>query len=366
MIRVLAYECDSYDAVAPVVERAFEELAPPLEGKRVLLKPNVLGPCPPEQHVTTHPGVVSAAVAACRRRGAAEIIVGDNPGMTGYGSTDHAARVAGIVEAADGCYRNLAESPRPVHGATPRFDRLPVSRAVLDADVVVNLPKMKTHVATALTGAVKNTFGYVVGAAKTGLHARYAGPKRFARAVLDVFAIRPPDVSIMDAVYAMEGQGPSGGRPRFVGRVLASRDAAALDAVVARMMGFRPDRVPVLEAARKRGLGETNLDRIRIEGPAEPIPGFRRPRIGTGVGSYATVVMGWFFVTQPRADRGKCVRCGTCARQCPVDAIRMNPYPAIDAEKCISCFCCHEFCKYKAMNLARRVRLFRRLRGRSD
>lgn len=365
MSLVTVYHCPSYDSVGPLLEQAFERFSPPLEGKHVFIKPNLLGPCPPREHVTTHPSLVSAAVEACRRRGAAEIIVGDNPGMTSYGSTDHVARVTGIREAAGQYYRNIAENPRTVEGVTPKVERLPISAAVLDADVVVGLAKAKTHVATGITGAVKNTFGYVVGAAKTQLHAACAGKDDFARAVLDVYALRPPDFSIIDAVYAMEGQGPSGGRARFVGRLLASRDNVALDAVMADMMGFGPKEVPYLAAAAKRGLGETDLARIEIDGPADRIKGFRRPTFGLSVGTWASRWMSYLFVTQPRADPALCVKCGACCEQCPVEAIRMAPYPVIDPGLCVSCFCCHEFCKYRAMHLAPRIRLFKFLRGRS-
>jgi len=364
MSRVTIYHCPSYDSVGPLVERVFERFSPPLEGRRVLLKPNLLGPCPPREHVTTHPSLVSAAIDSCRRRGAAEIVVGDNPGMTSYGSTDHVARVTGIFAAAGECYHNIAENPRMIEGLTPGAERLPISAAVLEADVVVGLAKAKTHVATGITGAVKNTFGYVVGAAKTQLHAACVGKEAFARAILDVYALRPPDFSIVDAVYAMEGQGPSGGRPRFVGRLLASPDNVALDAVMADMMGFGPGAVPYLTAAAKRGLGETDLERIEIDGPADRIKGFHRPTFGLSVGTWAARWMSHLFVTQPRAAPDLCVKCGACCRQCPVEAIHMDPYPVINAELCISCFCCHEFCNYKAMRLAPRVRLMKSLRGK--
>jgi uncharacterized protein (DUF362 family)/NAD-dependent dihydropyrimidine dehydrogenase PreA subunit len=362
--RVIVRECPHYEAAAAQVPELLDALCPPVAGRRVFIKPNILGPCRPEQCVTTHPSLVAAAVAWCRDRGAAEITVGDNPGMTSYGTTEHAARVSGIIEASGGHYRNIAERPQALRGATPLADELPVARCVLEADVVINLPKMKTHVATGITGAVKNTFGYVVGASKTRLHALYAGPERFARAVLDVYAVRPPDVSIMDAVWAMEGEGPSGGRPRHVGRLLAAADAVALDAVAARLMGFGPDEVPYLAAARRRGQGTADLARIDVDGPpAEPVEGFRRPRVGRRTGTWVARTVSRLFVTQPRADRRACIRCGACARQCPVDAIRMDPYPRVDASRCISCFCCHEFCRVKAMRLSPRSRLFIRLRS---
>ena len=363
MSKVLIYECLDYQAVAPLVERAFQELAPPLAGRRVFLKPNILSPSRPEEHVTTHPTLVAAAVEACRRRQAAEIVVGDNPGMTCYGSTEHVARAAGIIDAADGCFRNIAETPQAVRGATPQMAELPVSRAVLEADVVISLPKMKTHVATGLTGAVKNTFGYVVGAAKTQLHACNPAMRDFAQALVDVFAIRPPDLSIMDAVYAMEGQGPSGGRPRFVGRLLASRDAVALDACAGRMMGFKPGAIAHLLVAEERGLGTADLSRIEIVGRAEPIPGFRRPPLGLTFGNGLASLLSHIYLIRPKANRRLCVRCGACGKQCPVGAIRMDPYPEIDVSRCIACFCCHEFCRHKAMNLARRVRWLQSLRG---
>ncbi len=363
MTKVLIYECLDYEAVAPLVERAFQELAPPLAGRRVFIKPNILGPCRPEEHVTTHPALVAAAVEACRRRQAAEIVVGDNPGMTSYGSTEHAARVAGIIEAADDCYRNIADAPQAVRGATARIVELPISRTILEADFVISLPKMKTHVATGLTGAVKNTFGYVIGAAKTQLHACNPAAADFARAIVDVFALRPPDLSIMDAVYAMEGQGPSGGRPRFVGRLLASRDAVALDACAGRMMGFKPGAIAHLMEAQGRGLGVADLARIETVGRAEPITGFRRPPLGLAFTNRLISWLSRIYVSQPRANRRLCIRCGACGKQCPVRAIRMDPYPKIDPAKCISCYCCHEFCRSKAMDFAPRLRWLQALRG---
>ena len=364
MSRVTVYPCSRYEDAATHVIAALEALCPCPTGKRVLIKPNILGPCPPEMCVTTHPTLVRAAVDYCRAHGAAEIIVGDNPGMTGYGSSDQTARISGIMDAADGCYRNLAHEPQTVPDPTGKGAPLPISRDVLEADIVINLPKMKTHVATGMTGAVKNTFGYIVGAAKTRLHAENPSPHDFARAVAAVFALRVPHVSIADAVMAMEGQGPSGGKPRHVGLIIASTDALALDAVICHLMGIDPQRVLYLRAAADMGLGQLDLRQIEVVGDAaDPIADFRPPAIGRGLGTFIARWLSWLFVTQPRANRAKCVRCGTCAKQCPVDAIAMTPCPAIDAAKCISCYCCHEFCKFHAMDLAPRSRLLKRLRG---
>lgn len=359
--RVSIYPTD-YAHAAEAVERAFADYAPPLAGKTVLLKPNILGAVPPERAVNTHPSVVAGAIEAAERRGAARVMVGDNSGMRVYGSNEHAATVAGIRQVAGDRYVNLGASPVKVAVDSAFADRLAVSREVLECDVLVSLPKMKTHVATGITGAVKNTYGHLVGGEKTWLHRQAQGPANFAAAVLDVYQVRPPDLVVMDAVVAMEGQGPSGGRPRDVGRLLASTDAVALDTVMASMMGIEPRAVPYLRLAEAKGLGTARLDAIDVDGPFEVVPDFKAPGISMGFGTWVSRVATYLFVTQPQVRRGKCVKCGSCAKACPVEAITMTDQgPVIDYATCISCFCCHEMCRYEAMDLSRRMRLLQGL-----
>ena len=359
--RVSLYATD-YDGAAEAVERAVAEHAPPLEGKTVLLKPNILGAMPPEKAVNTHPAVVRAAIEAVERRGPARVLVGDNSGMRAYGSNEHAATVAGIRDVAGDRYVNLGASPVKTPVESAFAERLAFSREVLECDVLVSLPKMKTHVATGITGAIKNTYGHLVGGEKTRLHREAQGIENFARAVVDVFQVRPPDLVVMDAVVAMEGQGPSGGRPRDVGRVLASTDAVALDAVMAAMMGLAPRSVPLLRVAEARGLGTADLEAIDLDGPFEVVPNFKAPGVGQGFGTWISRLATYLFVTQPRVRYDRCVKCGSCAQACPVEAIAMTDRgPVIDYGTCISCFCCHEMCRYEAMDLSRRMRLLQGL-----
>ena len=362
--RVGIYETD-YEHMDEAVERAFADHAPPVDGRSVLVKPNILGAMAPERHVTTHPSLVRAALAALDRRGAARVVVGDNPGMRVYGSNEQTARAAGILDAAAGRFVNLGASPVRVPVESAFAQDLAFSREVLEADVLVSLPKMKTHVATGITGGIKNTYGHLVGGEKTRLHRQAVGPEHFARAIVDVYAVRPPDLVILDAVVAMEGQGPSGGRPRPVGRILASTNAVALDTVMAAMMGLDPRRVPMLRIAEERGLGPADLGEIAIEGPFAVIPHFRAPGLGMGFGTWASRLATYVFVTQPVVRRANCVKCGSCAKACPVEAIAMTDSgPVIDYAKCISCFCCHEMCRYEAMDLSRRMRWLQQRPGR--
>ncbi len=360
--RVTLYATD-YDGAAEAVERAVAAHAPPLEGKTVLLKPNILGAMGPEKHVNTHPAIVRAAIEAVERRGPARVMVGDNSGMRAYGSNEKTAEVAGIRQVAGDRYVNLGASPVKTPVDSAFAEHLAVSREVLECDVLVSLPKMKTHVATGITGAIKNTYGHLVGGEKTRLHREaQGGLLAFARAVVDVYQVRPPDLVVMDAVTAMEGQGPSGGRPRDVGRVLASTDAVALDTVMAAMMGLEPRTVPMLKEAEDRGLGTADLEEIEIDGPLEVVPDFKTPGLGQGLGTWISRLATYVFVTRPEVRHDRCVTCGSCAQACPVEAIAMtDDGPVIDYARCIRCFCCHEMCRYGAMDLSRRMRL---LQGR--
>jgi uncharacterized protein (DUF362 family)/NAD-dependent dihydropyrimidine dehydrogenase PreA subunit len=359
--RVSIYATD-YEHVAEAVERAVAAYAPPLAGKTVLLKPNILGAMAPEKHVNTHPAVVQAAIEAVERRGPARVMVGDNSGMRAYGSNEKTAEVAGIRQVAGDRYVNLGASPVKTPVDSAFAERLAVSREVLECDVLVSLPKMKTHVATGITGAVKNTYGHLVGGEKTRLHREAQGPLAFARAVVDVFQIRPPDLVVMDAVTAMEGQGPSGGRPRHVGRLLAGTDAVALDTVMAAMMGLEPRTVPMLKETEDRGLGTADLEEIEIDGPFEVVEGFKTPGLGQGFGTWISRLATYVFVTRPEVRYGECVACGSCVQACPVEAITMTDAgPVIDYDACIRCFCCHEMCRYGAMDLSRRMRLLQGL-----
>ncbi len=363
MARVCLWEAPDYDHVRPAVEAALETFRPDVAGKTVLVKPNLLGAVPPDRPVCTHPSVVRAICEALEARGAGKVLVGDNPGMRAYGSNEETARTAGLLEAAGDRYVNLGASPVRTPVQSEFADTLAVSREVLEADLLVSLPKMKTHVATGITGAVKNTYGYLVGAEKTRLHQAARGPEAFARAVLDVFAIRPPTLSILDAVVGMEGQGPSGGKPRQVGRIVASRNAVALDALMCRMMGLDPERVPMLRVAAERGLGPIAESEIDVEGPMSELDAFEVPGISMGLGGFAARVASHLFVTRPRVRYDKCVRCGSCEAACPVDAIEMTARgPEIDPRACIACFCCHEMCRYEAMDLTRRMRWLRGVR----
>ncbi|MEW6185570.1 MAG: DUF362 domain-containing protein [Thermodesulfobacteriota bacterium] len=342
------------------IEGIMDALAPrSLAGQSVLIKPNMVGPSTPEWGHTTHPDIVRAVVQSCRDRGA-KVMVGDNPGGISHNSRN-VARITGILEAAGDCFTSLAERVVEKKGAISGLP-LVVSKAVLEADYLINLPKFKTHLQMIISGAIKNTFGYVAGACKARLHLEAANRKRFAGVVCDIFALRPPDLNLMDALTAIEGNGPChGGHLRTVNKILASSDALALDSVMARMMGVSPDELFIQKEAAARGLGNLAEEDIEIIGTLTPIKDFKMPVTfrrelmtdGDVQGLrdlYPADMMNTRIGIKPLQDPEKCILCGECAANCPAGALTVEPDFFID-DSCIACFCCVELCTRGALGV---------------
>jgi len=342
----------SYDIPVEVVERVFERFPIDLQGKNVLVKPNLLGKFAPEKAVTTHPSLVRAVVGCVRERGG-KVIVGDNPGLRCYGSNEKTGASTGVAEASEGAFQNIAAGTRKVHLDGSAAGETVVSSVVLDSDVVISLPKMKTHMLTQMTCAMKNTYGYLSGSEKIRLHALAKGCRDFSEIVLDVYQVRPPDLTIVDAVVAMEGDGPSAGKPRAVGKLVAGRDAVMVDLAVAGIMGVDPMKIDQLRIARERGLLQKDLESLEIEGSLGEITRFKMPsNFKRSLGFSAFNVVGAVFRHGTRLEvlEDRCTKCEVCIEQCPVDAIKMTDYPKVDNGKCIQCYCCHEICPESAIH----------------
>jgi uncharacterized protein (DUF362 family)/NAD-dependent dihydropyrimidine dehydrogenase PreA subunit len=343
----------TYASATQVIEDLIEKFSIPWNGKKVLLKPNMLAGWPPERAVTTHPAIVGAVIQSLERRGA-QIMVGDNPGAHDYGDAARAADISGIRAAAGNRWVDLATSPVQVPISSRFFDHLAVSRQVLEADLIVNLPKLKTHMQTTLSGAVKNMFGILVGSQKARVHGVCARIADFAEAIVDIYTIRPPALTIMDAVVGMEGNGPSGGRPRTINRIIASEHGVAVDGVFAAMVGLAPDRVGVLRAARGRGLGDVDVSSMDIEGEIPRLQRFRLPMNVVGedlVSRLSAPFLGRLSKPRFRLRSDTCIRCATCSRGCPTGAITLEPFPNWNYERCIGCYCCYELCEQDAIQL---------------
>lgn len=355
MSRVLIVPAD-YDGVVAAVDRVFDAFPLDLRGKRVLIKPNVLRASEAREGIVTHPALLRAVVAKVEGMGPGAVVVGDNPGLFGYGANEETFRKTGLMDAAGGHYRNIGNEAVPVPFDARFMPVVSVSRDVLAADVIISLPKFKTHGLTVLTGAIKNCYGYLPGAQKAKLHKMAGTPERFHELIVEVFKVRPPDLFIVDAVVGMEGNGPACNELREIGCILGSDNAVAVDAVMAVMMGCDPERLRFLRAAQEAGLGRCRIAEIAVEGELKPIPDFKLPPLGgEAIAGNAAVqeLLHSRTVLLPRADPEHCTACGACVAQCPVSALTLQEaVPTADPKVCIRCFCCQEICPEKAMALS--------------
>ena len=149
----------TYESVRPAVDRAFELFPLEFHGKKVLIKPNVLRASGAEEGIATHPAMVRAVVEKVETMGPASIIVGDNPGIFGYGANEECFRRTGLTEAAKGYYQNIGNDSQKVDFNPDFMSVVSLSRAVTEADIIISLPKFKTHGLTVITGAIKNSYG---------------------------------------------------------------------------------------------------------------------------------------------------------------------------------------------------------------
>ena len=345
----------AYESLQQALDRAFELFSPVVRGKKVFIKPNVLRGTEPQEAITTHPAVLRAVVDKVERLAPASIVVGDNPGLSGYGMNEECFRKTGLMEAAKGYYRNIGNDSRSLPFNPEFAPTVSVSEAVLDADVFISLPKFKTHGLTVVTGAIKNSFGILPGAQKARLHKASGTPFRFHEMIVDVFRLRVPDLIIVDAVVGMEGNGPASPDLRQIGLILASDNGVALDGVIATMMGCDPGRLRFLQKARETGLGEYDPGAIEVIGALKRLPDFKLPPLGGEANAdneELQVLLTSRTLLRPRADAALCTGCATCVEQCPVSALSIRDHvPEVDASACITCFCCQEMCPEKAITL---------------
>jgi uncharacterized protein (DUF362 family)/Pyruvate/2-oxoacid:ferredoxin oxidoreductase delta subunit len=325
-------------------------------GNRVLLKPNLLKARAPEDAVTTHPEIVRSVIRLVHEAGG-RALVGDSPGM---GDLKKVAEKAGILDVLIEEGAELAYFDEAIQiKNSGRFQRFEVARTAHEADVIINLPKLKTHGMTTLTGAVKNLFGCIPGKRKVQWHFNTGiNHDLFMRMLVELYALLHPQLTIMDAVIGMEGNGPGSGDARHVGMIIAGRDAVAVDAIAAHLVGVSPMRLPVLRAAAALGIGETDIRRIPILGQqlsGIPVTPFRLPpcaHLEWPLPEWARRSLKNAFTAKPVISGERCIQCGICQQHCPQQAIqKAGKSLAIRYRDCIRCFCCQEFCPQGAITV---------------
>ncbi len=370
--RVAILRCGKYekplvdDSVHRVLERVggIGQFVKP--GQTVLLKPNMLSAKEPERGITTHPLVLESMVCEVQSAGA-EAWIGDSPSgaLKGVKRCWENTGFRGVAERTGARLINFEA------GGTVRKEWNGIvfhfARSVFEADVVINLPKFKTHGYTLFTGAVKNLYGTLPGFQKANFHKQYPHPDDFGRILAGIYSLVRPSLTVMDGILGMEGNGPATGDLRHTGLLLAGADGIALDAAAAAIMGFKEHEIDAVRHAGEMGLGESRLAGIQVLGEPMDAVRFRDFKLPSNylvklVPRFFARWVGRFLWIRPKADPRLCTGCGVCIRSCPVRAIRMvQGRPVTDYEVCINCLCCNESCPEGAV-MQERSWLARRLR----
>ncbi|MFH1627906.1 MAG: DUF362 domain-containing protein [Pseudomonadota bacterium] len=361
MSEVSLVRCDTYETgvLEAAVRKAVDLMGGMSRfvkpGDRVLIKPNLLSAKAPEKRITTDPSVVRAVTRMVLEAGGKPLI-GDSPALEPF---RRVAKKCGIAEVAEDLGVELAPLTRPTPVYLPEgaaFRQLEIAAQALDADVVINLPKLKTHSRMLFTLGVKNLFGTIVAQRKAEWH-HMAGVDRdtFASLLLDIYLAVGPALTILDGVWAMEGNGPANGSPRRMDLIAAATDAIALDMSICTMLGVPLRSFPLYRVARDRGVGETYPGRIHFKGDSLEtfaVSDFEVPALDSM--GFLPARFDWFtkryLVSKPVQEREACKGCGQCGEICPADAIRMEDRKiAFDYHRCIRCYCCQEVCPEDAI-----------------
>ena len=336
---------------------------------KILLKPNLLKRAEVEKAVITHPVVVGAFARILRENGYEQIVLADS---CGHGTTQAVIRGTGMdtylekyqIPAIDYSEGIKVDYPQ---GIQAKEFILP--KELLEQNCVISLSKMKTHALERITGAVKNSYGFVYGFHKAKGHTQYPSADSFARMLIDLNKCVAPKLYVVDGIVAMEGNGPGSGDPVQMNVMLMSTDPVALDSVFSRLVYLKPEMVPTNYHGEKMGLGTWKEEEITLLTPdgeismSEAVKRYGNPQFNvdrTEVRKNIWTRMAGalnIFQKKPYIENDKCVHCGICVQSCPVPGKAVDfrqgkdKPPVYDYKKCIRCFCCQEMCPKKAIKV---------------
>lgn len=342
-------------------------------GNKVLLKVNLIGPKSSESGAVTHCEFVRAMVRVLKQQ-QCTVWIGDSSGgaIGGIAITEPSFEASGykkVAEEEGAEIKNFdSEGVVKISPESGVEKSMYIAKPMFEADVVINLPKLKTHIAGIYTGAVKNLFGCIPGLIKAKYHKIAPDPKDFGEILVDIHKGVKVPLHIMDGITAMEGEGPTSGEVYSAKKVFVSTDPLALDRVAIKCIGMDFSRITILDSAKKRKLGEANLDNISIIGDYSDIPelkNFTFPKKYTSTKKQNYRALSKvidFMKSRPIIDKKICKSCNVCIESCPVEAIDKTS-KQIDYTSCIECMCCHELCMHKAVSIKKDKVLARVLSG---
>ncbi|HHX80608.1 MAG TPA: DUF362 domain-containing protein [Acholeplasmataceae bacterium] len=335
---------------------------------RVFVKLNCVGGFSPDLGITTHPVFLEAIIEILKQY-TSDIIVGDNPATKDLVSTLKRCKLYDVITK-----NNLkilkGDDLITIKNSKPKlYSSFEVSREMIEVDLLVNLPKLKTHSLTYMSIAEKNLFGMIYGLSKAGWHVKANNPLQFGEALNDLYGAileayqDKKMLHICDGIIGLEGEGPgTAGITKKAGAILASSDAVSLDRVAAEVCKLDPDKIFVTKIADERNYGEGNLERIEIVGKS--LVAFADLRFQEPVNQTSTFglkLLKYDFLRNlllehPLIEKDLCIKCGECVKICPPKTLKIKKgeFPYLKAKECIRCWCCAEVCPQNAIQKTKR------------
>lgn len=346
-MKVSIVKCEDYEQEN--VDKAVKEALALIDfkfkkGIKVLLKPNVLYAASPEKAVTTHPSIL---IALCKLLKNCEVYIGDSPG---FANRDKAFKVSGILKVIKDYKSNFVNfnTTKLIAFKNEKnvfLKEVYLPKLIKEVDLIINLPKLKTHGLMKYTGAIKNLYGFIPGGKKAHYHLIADSEEKFGRVLVELYQHIKPELAIMDAIVGMEGFGPSAGQPKQTGLILASKDCLSLDIVASEIIGFKPEDIltskiaiekRLYKSVEKVGLKDAHIKYKKARPLEKRLPNFIKKLI---------------YKNRIRINNKECKKCYICYTHCPSKAIKKGGKLTIDNKKCIQCFCCHELCPYNAIKI---------------
>lgn len=372
-------KCAEYDKelIHDILQKQFEaaEINGSLvSGKNVVIKPNLVMSKSPDHAATTHPAVVSAAARLLFEMGAENVTLAESWGGP-YTETliKNHYKGCGMCDAANEAGFTLNTSAGAGEMRFPegvKCRRFNIIDPVREADVIVNISKLKTHSLTGMSAAVKNFFGTVPGVEKFEMHARFPEIADFSEMICDLCSMlcsQKEVISICDGIIGMEGNGPTGGTPKKFGVLLTSRSPFCLDLAAESLLGLE-NSVTTVNVSRSRGLCPQSADNITVVG--DTLKACRAKELilpdaqSCGILKNLSTIMGGrlakFFQPRPVINQSTCIGCGKCRESCPMHTIEILQTSAgkkakIDPSKCIRCYCCQELCPINSVKIKKNI-----------
>lgn len=371
---VALQKCFSYDEESVYTSiKKLLELAPPpsVQGKIILIKPNILSPKKAEAAICTHPVVVGATVKCFLELGAAQVLVGESPATA---PSTFAAKATGMYEQVvknGGKWVDFNAEISVTATNAKLAHSFSFASAFKEADLIVSVAKLKSHQLMSYTGAMKNLFGLVVGLKKAQMHYRFPDKKDFATYLTDLNLAAKAQYAIMDAIIGMDGPGgPGNGNPIPMNFLASSCNILALDWICAKAAGYNPNEILNLKDALERNHWLNNENEIQLTGcNFEEIfcPNFKAVHqntaaitLGKMLPPFVDSLAKLIFERNPHFNKNKCIKCGKCIEICPPQILSFaltkdskKSHIQIQRNKCLRCYCCHEICPVEAITLRR-------------